>query len=184
MGSPGHKFISHTKALSPAAQTKDGGFGSPPHPLVARPGQRFWPRKGRRCRPFVIRTVTDEAVFGVRLDGDRDPVRVTVRRLLATREDGQGDHYQFQGWVPRRYTTYARVIDVSEPIAVLCLPEWHPRRPVALFASLLPVGAKRQGAWLALRCDLSVPSAGRLQPSELRPTSDPGMEIVHRPALA
>src|SRR5262245_19016252 len=102
MGSSGHAFIAHTKALSPPAQSKDGGHGVPPHPLAVRPGQRFWPLAGRRKRPFVVRSV-DEIVVGTRLDGAGEPVRVTVARLLATDEDGHGRHYRLLGFASRRY---------------------------------------------------------------------------------
>src|SRR5687768_3192183 len=86
MGSSGHAFIAHTKALSPPAQSKDGGYGEPPHPLAARPGQKFWPLVGKRKRAFSVRTVDEHKgmVIGRRLDEDNEPVRVTLARLLAT----------------------------------------------------------------------------------------------------
>ena len=180
MGSRGHAFISHTKALSPASQSKDGGYGSPPHPLTVRAGQRYWPRRGRKRRPFVVRRVADGRVKGTRLDGQQEPVMVSVDRLLARRDDGQGLHYQFQGFAARRYETFAQVIELEERMGVLCVPEWHPCRPVPIFTSLLPRASREPGAWLAPRCDLSAPSAARLELSALRSAEDPGPERIHR----
>lgn len=183
MGSAGHKFISHTKALSPAASVSDGGYGLPPHPLIARPGQRYWPRRGRRRRPFVIRRIAGDQALGVRLDGNREKVRVSIARLLTRRDDGQGQHYQFVGFTSRSYATHACVVGVEDGEAVLCFPEWHPRRRVYLFLSLVPEPARVAGAWLSLRCDLAASSGARLQPNTIEPAEDPGPGLIERPAL-
>jgi hypothetical protein len=184
MASAGHAFISHTKGLSPRAQVKDGGYGSPPHPLAVRPGQRYWPRRGGRKVPLLVRRVAGEHAHGVRLDDSAAPVRIPLTRLLSARADGQGRSYQFQGFASRRYTTQAYVCWREEDRVVLCLPEWHPLRPVSIFASLVPADARREGAWLSLRCDLAAPNASRLQLADLTPGGDPGPDLVHRPGVA
>jgi hypothetical protein len=167
MGSAGHAFIAHTKALSPRAQHKDGGYGAPPHPLVARAGQRYWARTATRRTVLLVQRVERERVVLQRL-GEKGPsTRITIRRLLEVREDGQGRHYQFQGFTPRRYKTHACVCRIEDSDAILCLPEWHPRRPVRLPLRLLPPPAQAENAWLELRCDLGASSAARLQPSDL-----------------
>jgi hypothetical protein len=180
MGASGHAFVAHTKALSPAAQTKDGGYGLPPHPLVIRLGQRYWPRRGKYRRPFVVRRLEGDHAVGKRTDNGLT-VRVSVARLLESRDDGQGRDYQFEGFAPRRYLTRACVCEFDGEEIVLCIPEWHPRRPVRLLARLVPVDAHAAGAWLELRCDLSATSAARLNPSDLALSSDPG-ETMHPPA--
>jgi hypothetical protein len=107
-----------------------------------------------------------------------------VARLLAVGADGQGRHVQFVGYTEgRRYATFAVVVDAGEPHSVLCLPEWHPRRPVKFPTALLPEAARRPGAWLRLRADLGAVSAARLNPAELACCLDPGPEICHRPHL-
>jgi hypothetical protein len=167
MGSPGHAFIAHTKALSPRAQAKDAGYGPPPHPLSARAGQHYWPRSGRRRVLLVVRRVERDRVI-LRSSGESaGSTSVTLRRLLAQRTDGQGRHYQFQGYSSRRYDTKAYVCSIVDGYAVLCVPEWHPRRPVRFPMRLLPDSGRNAGAWLVLRCDLSASTAARLQPSDL-----------------
>jgi hypothetical protein len=183
MGSPGHAFIAHTKSLSPRAQPKDGGYGPPPHPLVIRPGQRYWPRAARRRAVLVVRRVERERAVMDHPDHQQAPVRVTLARLLAPRADGQGRNYQFQGFSPRRYATCAYVWSVDGAEAVLCLPEWHPYRPVRLPLRLLPSDGRRDGAWLRLRCDLSASSAGRLQVADLVTWGSPELESILSPAL-
>ena len=83
MGSSGHAFIAHTKALSPGAQAKDGGYGPPPHPGSARPGQRYWPRSARRREVLTVRRITGEHVLLERQSSRQASLRVTVSRLLA-----------------------------------------------------------------------------------------------------
>jgi hypothetical protein len=129
----------------------------------------------------VVRRVEGAHVFGTRLDSEGDPVRVSVVRLLETRADGQGRYYQFQGFVSRRYVTWAYVARIDQQHAVLYVPEWHPGRPVALRLPLLPRDAREAGRWLSLRCDLSASTPARLQPSHFGVTRDPGPERLHRP---
>jgi hypothetical protein len=183
VGSSGHTFVAHTKALSPRQQSKDGGYGLPPHPMAIRSGQRFWPRRGRQRRTFVVRSVRRGQVLGVRVEGSADAVTVPLARLLAVRADGQGAYYQFQGYQPRKYATLAQVCELEDNLVILCVPEWHPHRPVRLVARLIPEEARHPGAWVALRCDLSVPTAGRLQPSDIRAVTAPDPADVDRPEL-
>lgn len=172
MGSAGHHFISHTKALSPGAQAKDGGYGAPPHPVVVRPGQRYWPRSARRRVVITVRRVEGERALVERSE-TRAVSRVTLRRLLAVRDDGQGQHYQFQGFVPRRYQTWAYVWALEDGQAVVCVPEWHPKRAVRLPERLVPEPARYPGAWLRGRADLGASSAGRLQLSDFAVAGHP-----------
>lgn len=173
MGSPGHAFIAHTKALSPAAQNKDGGYGAPPHPLVVRAGQRYWPRGTRRRTVLTVRRVVGDHVVVDAPRRGKAPVRLSEARLLAVRPDGQGAFYQFLGFATRRYVTCAYVWSVDDSCAVLCVPEWHPARAVRLPLRLVPPPARTEGAWLEVRCDLSASSAGRLQLADLVPREEP-----------
>jgi hypothetical protein len=115
--------------------------------------------------------------------GHKQSLRVTLARLLAVRADGQGQYYQFQGFAPRRYDTRAYVWALDEREAVLCLPEWHPRRGVHLPVRLVPAEARTAGAWLRARCDLSASSAGRLQVADLVSWSKPEGGLLAVPAL-
>jgi hypothetical protein len=182
MGSAGHKFIAHTKSLSPRAQNNGAGYGLPPHPLAVRPGQRFWPRSGTSKRELTVRAIKGDRIVG-RHDGATAAVTVARSRLLLARDDGQGRWFQFQGFVSRRYPTVAHVHAVDERLATLCVPEWHPRRPVRIFRALLPAHADVPGAWLTLVCDLSAPSAARLQPARLAVAEPPSPAAVHAPQL-
>jgi hypothetical protein len=184
MGPSGHAFIAHTKALSPRAQPKDGGYGLPPHPLSARAGQVYWPRGARTRRLLVVRSVRESRVVIAPADDRRAATTISIRRLMATRADGQGLHFQFQGFAPRRYDTNAYVWSMDADEAVLCLPEWHAGRPVRMPARLLPPAARHGGAWLKLRCDLSASSAARLQPSRLTVAAEHvAPPHLHRPGL-
>lgn len=93
---------------------------------------------------------------------DHERVTVSTARLAQTRPDGQGEHYQFLGWKPGRYLTWATVVTDGSSSATLALPEWHPERPVRFPSRLLPDDARRRGAWLRVRADLSASSAARL----------------------
>jgi hypothetical protein len=183
MGSPGHAFIAHTKALSPRAQSKDAGYGSPPHPQTIRSGQLYWPRTATRREVVIVKRVDQKHAVVARHGRRQAPFRVTLRRLMAVRADGQGRYYQFQGFAPRRYETRAYVWSLDEEEALLCLPEWHPRRGVRLPARLLPSEARQRGAWLRAKCDLSASSAGRLQVSDLVSSSGPEPGSLAMPAL-
>ncbi len=186
MGAAGKKLHGHgarTKARSPAASVSDGGYGAPPHPVRIRAGQRYWPRFGTRRRPIVVCGVdADGVVRARRLDGAGERVRVTAKRLVARRPDGQGRYYQFIAWAPRRYQTWAVVVRADSSETILVLPEWHPARPVRLPSRLLPEGARPMQHWLSLRVDLSVSAAGQLNPAALIVCADPGIELCGRPA--
>lgn len=131
----------------------------------------------------MLRKIAGEHAIGVRLDGDRERVRVSIERLLQRREDGQGAHYQLQGYTSRSYASYAYVAAIRDGEAVLCFPDWHPRRPVGLFLNLVPPEVRVPGAWLSLKCDLGATSGARLQPNTMVPCEDPGPERIERPDL-
>jgi hypothetical protein len=176
-----HGHGARSKARSPAGSVGDGGYGRPPHPVRVVVGQRFWPRRASCRRPFAVtRGPRGEVVLGVRTDGARERVKTTERRLLAVRVDGQGLHYSFLGWEPRRYRTWGVVVAIDAGAAVLVLPEWHPGRPVRLPTRLMPEPAG-VGSWLMLRADLSVPAAGQLNPSGFVCCEDPGVARCPRP---
>jgi hypothetical protein len=79
MGSAGHAFIAHTKALSPRTQSKDGGYGAPPHPRAGRAGQLYWSRSGRRREVMAVRRLErDRAVISPRLFPQPD-IRTAIR---------------------------------------------------------------------------------------------------------
>jgi hypothetical protein len=187
MGAAGKKLHGHgarRKASSPAASVSDGGYGVPPHPARVRPGQRFWPRSGRRRAAILVCGVGEDGIVRARrLDPEGKRVRITATRLAAERPDGQGRYYQFLAWAPRRYHTWAVVICVEPYAAVLVLPEWHPARPVRLPTGLIPPEARQAQAWLSLQADLSVPTAGQLNPAGLRLCTDPGLARCARPVL-
>jgi hypothetical protein len=183
MGSAGHAFVSHTKALSPPAQTKDGGYGPPPHPVRVLPGMRFLARRSRRTRVLVVTGIAGEKVHCRPEDEPPGRRRVTARldRLLATSDDGQGLHYRFAGYSKRQggYRTMAQLIAVRDDRALLCLPEWHPSRPACIFADLVP-GDARVGDWLALRAHLDASRSGHLKPSKLAICEPPPPELAER----
>jgi hypothetical protein len=185
MGAAGKKLDgggARSRARSPSASVSDGGYGARPHPTRIRAGQKFWPRSGRRRRPFVVCKVgLGGVVYGRPVDGASERVRTTAARLAARRPDGQGRFYSFLAWAPRRYRTWAVVMNIAEARAVLVLPEWHSGRPVPFPARLLPRDARRAGAWLTLRADLSVPAAGQLNLSDLSGCPDPGIVRCPRP---
>ncbi len=183
MGSPGHAFIAHTKALSPLAQCKDGGYGPPPHPLSVRAGQRYWPRAASVREVLLVGRVARGRASVTAVENRRVRRSLAVARLLAIRADGQGRHYQFQGFSSRRYRAYAYVWALEDREAVLCVPEWHPRRPVRLPARLLPPSTGYAGAWVLASCDLSASSAARLQLADLVPSTEPPAGTLYPPAL-
>ncbi len=186
MGAAGKKYlrIAHSKSNSPAPQAKDNGYGTPPHPLRVVSGQQFWPRHGDQRRSFVVGRVQarNSLVWGRFLDQDEGKIRVSEQKLLATREDGHGLYFAFAGYMPRRYSTWAQLASIDETTntAVLVLPEWHPSRPVAIPAHLLPVNTP--GAWLSCRADLSAGRAAYLNVADFKIIPDPGPARCHRPA--
>jgi hypothetical protein len=189
MGATGKSLHGHGKrrtSTSPAASVSDGGYGLPPHPIRIRSGQKFWPRHspGRRRRALVVQAVNASVVRARRVDEAREHVTITVARLERTRADGQGEHYQFIAWSPRRYRTWATVVTNSDAQVTLVLPEWHPARPVHLPVRLLPEAARFAGAWIEIKANLSAPSAGRLNLGEFRECADPGPARCPRPVWA
>jgi len=185
MGVRGKKILGlqHKKALSPGPQSKDAGWGNPPHPVRVVRGMRFWPRAGKRRRPFEVRAIVGDVIHGRRFDDDGGQhVRVTLARLLAVRDDGQGLHYQFGGYKPGRYRTHAVVHSLHRGRAVLVLPDWHPRRPVDFPLELIPGDAREPGCWLRCQADLSVASAARMNIARLVPCAPPLPGTVHLPA--
>jgi hypothetical protein len=168
------------KNNSPAAQSKDGGYGLPPHPRAVRPGQRYFPRAGRRRR--LLQVVGLDAVRGIvsakRVD-DGHAVQLTSARMLAVSEDGQGLHYQFAGYGQRRYVTYAQVVEVDtrSSLVTLVLPEWHPGKPVRVATRLVPGQQRLRGAWLSCTADLSQPTAAALNVADLEPVGAPADHV-------
>jgi len=177
-----HGGGARSKRRSPAAQVSDAGFGRPPHPLRLVAGQVFYPRHahGNR-RPFTIARVTGATAVCKRLEPPRQKLQVSVARLLATDRNGQGRHYSFQGWLSRRYLTWAQVAAWDDEQAVLVLPEWHPARPVQIAARMLPVDARAPGRWLEVDADLSAPTPARLGLQTLAACVPPPATVCARP---
>lgn len=171
------------KSRSPSVSIADRGLARPPHPARVHAGQRYWPRVGPTRRPIVIQSVgRDGAVVARRLDGELERVRVTCGRLLNVGPDGQGRYFQFLGWNPRRYRTWAIVVEVQNGAGSLILPEWHPAARVVLLLRLLPDTTRETGAWLKVSADLSACCAGHLNLARLAaigPASVPS-ELVMR----
>lgn len=186
MGAAGKKYlrIAHSKSNSPPSQAKDGGYGTPPHPLRVVGGQRYWPRYGDQRRTFQAGRVqaADRLVWGRFLDMEEGKARVSEARLLARREDGHGRFFAFGGFAPRRYSTWATLVAFDEDTAVLVLPEWHPARPLRLPRRL--VAADDLGAWMSCRADLAVGRSAQLNVSDLKVCRDPGADRCHRPAYS
>ena len=186
MGVRGKKYlrINHKKSLSPPSQPKDAGWGNPPHPLHLTRGMRFWPRTGKRKQPFEIRGIAGDVANGLRLGPEGGTLRLTTARLLAVRDDGQGRHYQFSGYKPGRYTTYAYVHSIDQRHALLVLPNWHNRRPVSFPAELVPRDSRVPGSWLRCQADLGAATAARLNIARPRPCAPPPATRCHPPAYA
>lgn len=187
MVAAGKKLHGHgapNRARSPAASVSDRGYGTRPHPLPIRSGQRFWPRSrrpGRRRSTLEVRSVGACGIVVSRLDSARERRTIAASRLEAAGPDGQGVEFQFLGWRSRRYTTWAVVRAAEGDHVMLVLPEWHPGLPVIRLARLLPPGATRPGEWLALKADLSAPYPARLNLSDLERCADPGEQRCPRP---
>jgi hypothetical protein len=186
MGASGKKLQGHgqrRKTTSPAGSVRDGRFGSPPHPICARMGQKYWPLSGKQRRAFVVQSVgPDGLVKARRVDGKREQLKASAERITARTADGRGRYYSFLAWVPRRYRTWATVITVAETQSTIVLPEWHPGRPIGFPTRLLPEDARKHGAWLTLQADLSVAAGGQLNPSHLTCCVEPPASLCPRPA--
>jgi hypothetical protein len=187
VGSSGKNLKGHgqgTRAASPGAQAKDG-YGQPPHPLVVRTGQLYWPRHARTGRRQfqVTRALPDGTVHGKRTDHARDPVTVTAARLLAVRADGYGEHYSFIGWSTRTYVTWACLVAANDDEVTLVLPEWHPSRTVRAPARALPSSVCMPGDWARATADLSAARPAHLRLTLSGACADPGRGACPAPAL-
>ena len=187
MGASGKALKGHGKrhkTNTPPAQAKDNGCGVPPHPLTVRSGQRYVTRNAKRQRPFQIGRIDRKngRATARRLDGKEERVPLVISRLLETRPDGQGRHYQFIGFDSRRYTTYALVMALRDDgQAELVLPEWHPGRRVQYPINLLPLLAHKVGEWVTCKADLSQGRPAWLNVGELQHRPPPLPDICHRP---
>jgi hypothetical protein len=188
MGASGKKLRGHgqrTKTTSPPLQVKDGGYGRPPHPRLVRAGQVYWPRKAdNRRRQFrVTQALADGTVHAQRTDGARESLVVTSARLLAVDKDGNGRHYSFIGWTPRRYQTWACAVQHvrEQGQVVLVLPEWHPARPVRVPDRLLPFATGVLGGWMHAVADLAAPYPARLALGLIGLCEDPGRAVCPAP---
>lgn len=188
MGASGKKLRGHGQrrnGTSPPAQLKDSAYGRPPHPRAVRPGQLYWPRKarGRRRQFRVTRALADGTVRGQRTDGTGETLSASARRLLALSEDGNGEHYSFLGWTPRRYQTWAYTAGRDREMAqvVLILPEWHPAHPVRIPERMLPFAVRVPGGWMRAVADLSAPYPARLALALICPCEDPGRQVCPAP---
>ena len=189
MGGSGKKLRGHgarQKANSPALTAADGGWGPLPHPLRIVAGQRFSPLESRRRRAVrVTRSMKSGVALAVKADGRRERVALRVDRLLAVDRDGRGRYYRFLGYqAGGSYRTWAYVAGVNGEVAQLCLPEWHPRRPVRFPLRLLPAAGNEVGTWLDCTADLGQPHAAKLNLADLRPCTDPGEAVCHLPDLS
>jgi hypothetical protein len=117
----------------------------------------------------------------MRLEPPYEHIDVSAERLLARRDDGQGRHYSFQGWRPRRYQTWAQVVTSDGPHAVLVVPEWHPSRPVRVLASTLPSQAREPGSWLNVNADLSQSSPSQLAVAPIAACEPPAPAVCRSP---
>jgi len=116
-----------------------------------------------------------------RSDPPGESLQLSCSRLLAVDAAGEGAHYRFIGWMPRRYRTWAYVAASEREWAVLIVPEWHPRRPVRLPRRQLPVGAVVPGGWMTADADLSAPYPARLSLAPSAACEDPGRVLCAAP---
>ncbi len=136
-----------------------------PHPRAVRPGQRYFPLDPRsNSRVTVCVTRASESCQARREDVKRALVRVTAKRLLATREDGSGRHYRFVGFAARSYQTHVAVVDVAGSWVRVVCPEWHPGLAITVAAGAVDPAHRTPGSWLACRADLAADSPSRVQP--------------------
>ena len=134
------------------------------HPSRIRAGQLFFPRSGDQRLRFTVKAVDGEWARVER--EDRSKGRVSIDRLLAADEDGNGVDYRFHGWrrLPRGYRTEFRVLsafDGSET-CVIVLPEWDPEAEIELALAVLPEALRGVGAVGSCRADLTSSSEAGL----------------------
>ncbi len=140
------------------------GPRNPRHPARIRPGQMFFPRKGRLRLRLTVKRLDGEWIRVMREDGGE--ASLALERLLACDEAGNGIHYRFHGWRPRPrgYRTELRVMSVEQGTerCLLTLPEWDPDTEVEEALSALPEELREPGARGSCMADLSSPSAAGL----------------------
>ncbi len=185
MGASGSAWI---KSKASSARGLRGGdrYGAPAHPVAVKSGQRYWPRRrsGTTSKVTIAVTRVDRrtgAVVGRREDVDRRTVALRAERLLAARADGQGEHYQFLGWLDRSYATVLHVLDPGERMTWVCLPEWHVNRAFEFFSHLVPDDCRYEGALVRCRARLASPTAGALNLADLRAATPADCEGVPLP---
>jgi hypothetical protein len=140
------------------------GPRNPRHPARIRPGQMFFPRKGRQKLRVTVKRLDGEWVRVIREDGTESSL--ALDRLFARDEDGSGCHYRFHGWRfrPRGYRAELRVIDVSAGSGrcVLRLPEWDPDTDIEEALAVLPEDLRFPGAAGSCMANLASSSAAGL----------------------
>ena len=141
------------------------------HPKRIRAGQMFFPLHGDRRRRLTVLRIKGEWVRAAREGGGE--VNLAVDRLLDVDEQGQGAHYRFHGWKPRRrgYRTELRVADVSAEAGrcVVVLPEWDPETEIEEALAALPEELRAVGAVGSCMANLSSSSAAGLEIHNCRP---------------
>ncbi len=180
MGSSGHAFLAHTKALSP-----------PPAPATAAGARR---RTRWRCAPASAtgRAPADasasssssaSAARRSSCSGSTAPrsAAVTRTRLLAVRDDGQGRHYAFGGCVPRALREPRDDRRDRRRGGGARRPRVASGAAGATAAAAAAARQRDAGAWYRVDADLGAPSAARLQLSGFTLVADPGAARVHRP---
>jgi hypothetical protein len=134
------------------------------HPSRIRAGQLFFPRRGNQRLRFTVKAVDDEWARVEREDCSKG--RVSVDRLLAADDEGNGINYRFHGWrrLPRGYRTEFEVLRVSEGsgTCAIVLPEWDPGAGVELSLAMLPEALRATGAEGSCRADLTSSSGAGL----------------------
>lgn len=134
------------------------------HPSRVRAGQRFFPRRGNQRLRFTVKAVEGE---WARVEHeDRSNGRVSVDRLLAADDEGNGIDYRFHGWrrLPRGYRTEFRILRVCEGsgTCAIVLPEWDLEAEVELALAMLPEALRAIGAEGSCRADLTSSSEAGL----------------------
>jgi transcription elongation factor len=133
------------------------------HPSRIRAGQLFFPRSGDQRLRFTVKAVDGEWARVER--EDRSKGRVSVDRLLAADEEGNGIDYRFHGWrrLPSGYRTEFSVLRLEgSGKCVIALPEWDPEVEVELAMSTLPEALRAPGARGSCRADLTSSSEAGL----------------------
>jgi len=135
------------------------------HPSRIRPGQRFFPLAGNSRRRFAVRQVHGEWALVDHEDGGKG--RVSIDRLLASDDEGNGLYYRFHGWkrLPRGYRTEFEVVRICETTGrcAIALPEWDAVTRVETLLESLPDALRSLGARGSCRADLTAVSVGALQ---------------------